>query len=208
MRTLFIFIFTVVAGSAFAQSSTEDFKKALMKTKDGAEIAYTSNKHSFTFNIVADSIKPLQNPGYLIVNNKVIQYILIGNSALLASDSTQEKQKQQLLGYMQYELEYIRGELKIDYQNLHNEWLDLNGKTFLLWYYDMPPNSDKKANVTKQINLSTMCFTHVLNMNTPFEMNDDLEKDKHMLTAIAETLKMNNFTIDFNELYKKLNGGG
>jgi len=195
----------------FAQSQPEDFKSALMEMKGGAEVVYSSDKHSFTLDIISNSIKPLDKPGYVNVDNKILQFVLIPNSALKDSPDT-AAQMAQLRGYSKYELDYIKNDLKLDYKNLKYEWLTINSKVFLLWYYDMPPDKTKvtpKAGNTisaaeKQINLSSMCFGEVLNLNTPFLNGDSFDEDKGLLLKVAQTLRQNDFKIDFNELYKKL----
>jgi hypothetical protein len=87
--------------------------------------------------------------------------------------------------------------------NVKYEWMDLNHKRFLLWYYDMP--AGKKNSVLKQLNLSTICFAHALNLNNPVTEGDKFEENKALLLKVAQTLKQNDFSLDFDELYKKLN---
>ena len=106
---------------------------------------------------------------------------------------------------MQYELEYAKNELKVDYTDLKFDWITINNKIYLLWYYDMPVGKKiKKGTVLKQINLSTLCFEHALNLNTPFEQQDSLETDKNFLLKVARTLKQNDFEINFDALYNEL----
>lgn len=204
MKFLSLFLLLLFSNKLFAQSSEEKFKSALMEKKDGAVVVYSSNRHSFTLDIISDNIKPLQ-PGYVSVNNKILQFVFVGNDALRQTENTEEQQKTQLLGYMQYELDYIKNELKIDYSGLTHDWVIINNKIYLLWYYDMPVGKEvEKGAILKQFNLSTLCFEHVLNLNTPFEQRDSLEADKNFLVKVAQTLKQNDFEIDFNALYNEL----
>lgn len=194
-----------------AQTAPEKFESALMEMKGGAEVVYSGDKHSFTLDIISNKIEPLDKAGYVIVDNKTLQFVLIPNSALKESQDT-AIQKAQLRGYSKYELDYAKNDLKLDYKNLKYEWLTINSKLFLLWYYDMPPNktktTPKEGNTIsvaeKQVNLSTLCFGEVLNLNTPFLEGDNFDEDKGLLLKVAQTLKQNDFKIDFNELYKKL----
>jgi hypothetical protein len=200
-----LILLLLISSKLFAQSSGEKFKSALMEKKDGAEVVYSSDKHSFTLDIISDNIKPLQQPGYVLVNNKTLQFVFIGNDALKQNENTEEQQKAQLLGYMQYELDYVKNEVKLNYTDLAHEWLTINNKIYLLWYYDMPLDmKSKKGGVLKQVNLSTLCFAHILNLNTPFEQGDSLVADTNFLTKVAQTLKQNDYEIDFNALYNEL----
>jgi len=208
--SILIFLLILSGIGVFAQSP-EKFESALMEMKGGAEVVYSSEKHSFTLDIISDKIEPLNKPGYVLVDNKTLQFVLIPNAALNNSPDT-VLQKSQLQAYTKYELDYIKNELKLNYQNLHYEWLFINNKVFLLWYYDMPPaktnaapkNGNTITVAEKQINLSSMCFGEVLNLNTPFLHSDSFDDDKALLVKVAQTLKQNDFKIDFNELYKKL----
>ena len=103
---------------------------------------------------------------------------------------------------MQYELNYDKNDLKLNYTNLTHDFIVMNDKLYLLWVFNMPAVN---TSVLKQINLSTLCFEHVLNLNTPFVKDDNFGDDKGLLLKVAQTLKQNDFKIDFNELYKKLN---
>jgi hypothetical protein len=176
-----------------------------MEKKGGAAVIYSSDKHSFTLDIISDNIKPLQQPGYVSVDNKILQFVFSVNDSFKQTANTEEEQKTRLLGYMQYELEYAKNELKVNYTELKFDWITINNKLYLLWYYDMPVGKKiKKGTVLKQINLSTLCFEHALNLNTPFEQQDSLETDKNFLLKVARTLKQNDFEIDFDALYNEL----
>jgi len=199
-----ISLLVLLSSKLFAQSANEKFEDELMEEKGGAKIVYSSDTHSFTFDVISNKIKP-QQTGYLLVDKKILQYVFIGNNALQQNEITEEQQKTQLLAYMQYELDYIKNDLKLNYTNLVHDWVVINNKIYLSWYYDMPENKKaKKGAVLKQCNLSTLCFAHVLNLNTPFEKDDSLDADKEFLTKIAQTLKLNDFKIDFGDLYKEL----
>jgi hypothetical protein len=202
-----VFLITVLFLSVTklcAQTTPEKFESALMEMKGGAEVVYSGDKHSFTLDLISDKIKPLEQPGYVDINNNVLQFVLIPNSQA-KEDADTAVEKSELSGYAKYELDYVKNEVKLDYQNLHYEWLTINNKVFLLWYYDMPEKMASKKNaIQKQVNLSTVCFHNVLNLNTPVEKEHKFEDSKALLVKVAKTLKQNDFKIDFNELYKKL----
>jgi len=175
----------------------------LLKKAGGAEIVYSSNEHSFTLNIVSNDIKPTDNPGYLSVNNKALQYDLADNDAQGKDESSKSEQKNLLIGYMKYKWDNIKNHLKLNVTGLAHNWVVINNKIHLLWYYNMPGNNNP---VIKQINLSTLCFGHVLNLNTSCKKDDNPDDDKELLLTIAQTLKQNNFKTDFAARYKELKG--
>jgi hypothetical protein len=189
-----------------AQAEGEDFKSAMFEKKGGAVVAYSSEKHSFTLDLLSNNIKPQPKAGMVTIDNKVLQFIFIRNSALKDS-AVASYQKAALLGYVDYELKYIKDELKMDYTNVVKDWIVINNKLFLFWQYDMPESmAKKKSSTQKQMNLSSLCFGHILNLNTPVLKEDSLDDDKALLTKVANTYTPNDFPTDFNELYKKLHG--
>jgi hypothetical protein len=204
--SILLTFFLAFALHSFAQDSVEHFKSALMPKKDGVEVVYSSDLHSLTLDVISDHIKPLDQPGYITVDKKIVQFVFIPNDALKTNDTTEATGKKLLLSYMQYELNYIKDELKLNIANVNYEWVDLNHKRYLLWYYDMP--AGKKNSVLKQLNLSTICFAHALNLNNPVTEGEKFDENKALLLKVAQTLKQNDFSLDFDELYKKLNGKG
>jgi hypothetical protein len=198
------FLCLLIASRVFSQSQ-ENFKSAMMEMKTGAEVIYTSDAHSFTFEIISDHIKPTEQPSFVIVDKKSLQFVCIPSGAGAKIATTDEDKKVQLLGYMQYELDYLKKDLKIEYANLKYDWITNNGVISLLWYYDMPEQmAAKKNGVQKQINMSTLCFSHVLNLSVPFLKDDSFNDDKGLLLKVTATLKQNDFKMDFNEEYKRL----
>jgi hypothetical protein len=204
-NSIFILVLLLTAVKLCAQTSAEKFKSALMEKKGGAVVVYSSDKHSFTLDLVSNNIKPQNKSGLVSMDNRVLQFILIPNETILADSVSEAYQKTALLGYMNYELDYIKNDLKMAYTNLVTEWAVINNKLSLSWRYDMPTEMIKdESSIRKQINLSSICFGHVLNLNTPFEKNDNLDDDKAFLAKVAKTYTPNNSAIDFNEFYKKL----
>ncbi|NHA04019.1 hypothetical protein G7092_09440 [Mucilaginibacter sp. HC2] len=208
MRASILLLLILCAGKLAAQTA-EQFKPALMETKYGAKIVYTSAGHSLTLDVVSAHIKPLDKSGVIEVDKKVLQYILIENSALSLTDTTVARQKAELLGYAQYELDYIKNEVKLEIADLQQSWVNINNKIYLLWYYRVPQNNKQvpepgSKRAVQQVNLSTLCFAHVLNLNSPVLEGEDFNDTKELLTKIAKTLKQNNSKIDLGALYNEL----
>jgi hypothetical protein len=84
----------------FAQDSVEHFKSALMPKKDGAEVVYSGDLHSLTLDVISDNVKPSDQPGYITVDKKILQFVFIPNDALKTDDTTEATGKKLLLSYM------------------------------------------------------------------------------------------------------------
>lgn len=204
MKKLVFVILFFCCGKLFAQDE-KDYTTALIPKKVGAEVIYSGSNYSVTLDVNYLNIKPLEEPGYLNVNNKILQLVFIGNKVLQVSDTSIVMQKTLLLSYEKYETDYVKDQLKIDTLKIEHKWIILNNKLFLLWCYDMPGKKTKES-VLQQLNLSTLCFAHALNLNTPVTAQDKFEDSENLLYTVAKTLHQNNFKLNFDEVYKKLNG--
>jgi hypothetical protein len=177
----------------FAQTSAETFKSIFFKTANGGQIVFSNSAKSITINIESRDIKSTDRPGSIIVGDKMLQYELVADTVLHVGTD----QKDNLLAFLKGRLSYAKHQLKQHYTNSGHDWVVINNKTYLVWYYDLP---GEYGSLLKQINLSTVCFSHILNL-TVFS-NDG---DKTLLTEIAQTLKQNDFKIDFDAQFKALN---
>lgn len=198
-RTLLL-LMLLGSSKLFAQSS-EKFTAALMQTKVGAKMVYTSDSHSVILDIVSKKIEPTAAANVVNVDSKPLQLVLLPNSALSTTDTTLERQKAELLGYVQYETNYVKNDVKLNISNITQKWFTINGKLFLFWTYDMP--ADNKS-VLQQINLSTLCFAHILNLNNPVTPGETAETNSSLLMDVAKTLQLSNAKTDLNNLYKQL----
>jgi hypothetical protein len=63
--------------------------------------------------------------------------------------------------------------------------------------------ADNKS-VLQQINLSSLCFAHVLNLNNPITPGETAETNSPLLMEVAKNLQLSNAKTDLNKLYKKL----
>lgn len=203
-QLILLIIFSLTNLMLYSQTTykAEDFKSALMQTKSGAIIVYTGQQHSFTIDIVG-KITPSEKPNFVTVDNKILQSSIIPFETKLDFEKlSEEAQKKNLLGYMDYEMNYIKEQLKSKNLNEKYEFITLNNKIFLFWSYDMPKSY--KA-VDKQCYLVTICFDQMLILNCPVDNGKTFIDIKDMLTNIGKTLKLNNNTIDLEKLYNELN---
>lgn len=193
MKVLGVAIFFLFFGQElFAQTSAENFRSIFFKKKNGGQIVFSGNIHSITIDIDSVEIKSTDKPSSIIVGNKMLQYELAADTVLYKSMDP----KDHLMAFLKNRLSYAKHQLKQHYTNAGHQWQLIDNKTWLVWYYDLP---GEYGSLLKQINLSTVCFSHILNI-TVFS-NDG---DKTLLTEIAQTLKQNDFTINFDKQFKAL----
>jgi hypothetical protein len=201
MKTPALLLLLILCSGKLLAQSVEKFEPALMEAKFGAKLIYTSETHSVTLDIVSKNIKTTDNPSLINVDEKPLQLVWLTNTALSTIDTTQTRRKAELLGYVDYEVKYAKDELKLKISDVQTAFVNINSKFFIFWSYNMPP--DNKS-VLKQINLTTLCFAHILNLNNPVTVGQTVETNKKLLFDVANTIKLNNYKINLSDMYKKL----
>ncbi len=201
MKTRALLLLLMLCSGKLLAQSVEKFEPALMEAKFGAKLIYTSETHSVTLDIVSKNIKTTNSPSVINVDEKPLQFVWLPNVALSTTDTTETRQKAELLGYVDYEVKYVKDEVKLKISDVETTFVTINGKLFIFWSYNMPP--DNKS-VLKQINLTTLCFAHILNLNNPVTAGQRVETNKKLLFDVANTVKLNNYKMDLADMYKKL----
>jgi hypothetical protein len=206
--TLLLFCLTNLFSFSQTEYKAEEFQAALMATKKGAMVIYNGQKHSFSIDIVGDSVKPSEQPNFIIVDNKILQASIIPFQSKLDFEKlSEDDQKQNLLAHKVYEMNYIKTELKQSVAMEKYEFFTFNNKVFLFWYYDVKGNEQ----IDKQCYLTAICFDQMLILNCPVTKgkqsfyNATFKDIKELLTNIGKTFKQNNHTIDLEKLYNDLN---
>lgn len=197
----YLILFALLLCAFQLKAQQETFEPALMPAKFGAKLVYTSDKHSFTLDIVSKNLKPDAGLNMIQVDGKIIQFNIIPQKADDDKVITAEQEKTFLTGYVDYELKYVKNELKLDIKNVEQHFFDINGKPVIVWFYDMPANY---KTVSKQLNVSSIHFGQVLTLNSPIESGTDIKAYKETLVRIAGTIKESNSAVDLNKLYEEL----
>jgi hypothetical protein len=199
---------TLVSGffcsiGAHAQTSDlQDEHARLLAGKKRSLIAYAGNGHSFTLEIGAHTAKPSDIPGFITIDKQIVQSTLVPVAKTEDLHAlTPAKEKAILLDYMNYELRYYRKKLNQRYTHLQTEWVELHGRLFLVWYFDLPENYKV---VSKQVYASTLFYDQVMDLNAPVFKTDDWGKARGMLMRLAGTMKTFDKPLDLEALRKKL----
>ena len=177
-------------------------RATLLVGKHRSLIAYAGADHSFTIETGASAAKPSDIPGFITVDKQIIQSTLVpaANADGLAARTT-DKEKELLLKYMNYELEYYRKKLKQHYSHLQTEWVSLHGRLFLVWYFDMPENYKL---VSRQVYASTLFYGQVMDLNAPVFKYSDWGTARSLILRLAGTMKTYDRRLDLDALRKKL----
>lgn len=180
----------------------EDVHARLLQGKRRSVIAYAGENHSFTMDVPYKSAKPSDVPGFITIDKQIIQATLVpADKSLNRKPSAPSQEKDLLLKYMNYELSYYKKKLKQNYSQLQTEWITLQGRLFLVWYFNMPENYKL---VSRQVYVSTLFYDQVMDLNAPVFKADDWGKARAILIRLAGSMKTFDKQLDLEGLQKKL----
>ena len=180
----------------------DEVHASLITGKKKAMIAYTGKEASFTMDVNAKTTKNSDIPGFITVEDQIVQATLVPSQPPIdASTMTTAQEKETLTKYMNYELGYYKKKLKQNYTELQTEWITIKDKLFLVWYFDMP--KDYKL-VSRQLYFSTLVSNQVLDLNAPVFKTDQFSHARATLTHLVNTLNIYNKSLDMEALKKDL----
>jgi hypothetical protein len=184
------------------QNTPEDEHARLLTGKKRSLIAYAGAAHSFTLETTAHSVKPSDVPGFITIDKQIVQATVVPVAKNIdLSGLTPSRERDILLKYMDYELDYYKKKLKQHYSHLQTEWMTLQGRLFLVWYFDMPENYKL---VSRQVYVSTLFFDQVMDLNAPVFKTGDWGNARELLVRLARTMKTFDKRLDLEALGKKL----
>src|SRR5882757_2411327 len=189
MNPIHLLILLLAGIPAFCQKNApdEDIHATLLAGKKRSLIVYAGPTHSFTMETASKMAKPSDIPGFITIDGQVLQSTLVPASPSVdLKNLTSAREKEILIKYMNYELDYYKKKLRQHYSQLQTEWVTIKGRLFLVWYFDMP--KDYKL-VSRQVYLSTLFFDHVLDLNAPVFKMDHFDRAKGTLIKLAGSLK-------------------
>jgi len=188
-RHLITAIFAFVSVIVMAQQKPESFKKEYIKTANGLTIKFTGFEHQFFLTVNSEKTE-IKSKDYLKADGKVLQNMIIPFPQKINYESLSvESQKENLLAYYKYEMNYLKKQLGQDSLNEEYEFLTLNNKLFLYWHYEMP---DSGKNVYHQCYLVTACFDNILVLNSPVDFSQKISSIKDFLMNTGATLLEDN----------------
>ena len=191
--------------NAFSQQTApaEDEHASLLTGKTRSLIAYAGKDHSFTLEVQGRAAKPSDVPGFITIDRQILQSTLVPVDPSIDLTHKGPAHEQDILTrYMNSELVYYKKKLHQHYSSLQTEWVTLQNRLFLVWYFDMPKNEKL---ITRQIYVSTLFFDQIMDLNAPVFHIEDAEKAKAILLRLAGSMKTYDKHLDLAVLGKKLN---
>jgi hypothetical protein len=207
MKLFFPVILVTACFGAFGQQTppAEDVHASLLLGKKRSLIAYAGQDHSFTLEVKAHTVKLSDVPGFVTIDQQIVQSTLVPvDPSFDLTHNSPAREQEILTRYMNFELAYYKKKLHQSYSNLQTDWVTLQNKIFLVWYFDMPKNNKL---ISRQIYVSTLFFDQVMDLNAPVFHAGDSEKAKAILLRLAGTMKTYDKHLDLVALGKKLNKG-
>jgi len=204
MKISLVAVMTLISFLAFGQYKAEKFQAALLDAKYGALLLYNGQTNSFSLRIESKSVEPTDKANFLKIDNVLIQSSITPFTQKLDFNNLDNPTKKKYLtAWKAYEKEWVEEQLKIKLTE-KEEFIEISGRPFLFWTYDMP-KSENKNSVDKQVYLVTICFDQLLILNGPVEKSTKEEVIQDKLMTIAKTLTLNpNQTQDIDKLYYEL----
>ncbi len=203
MRTKSAILLMLVVSCAFAQPAkqVEEFNGYLMQTKKGALFVFNGSSHAFSIEVISNKLKPTNDQLALLIDNIIFRPFVLPYRTVTEFDKMpDQRQKELLQNYINYEFDFFKNDQKQDISNLSYEWLTLNDKLFIYWIYDMPKSNKM---VEKQMYVTTICFDNVLTLNMPLQSKSkSLEFHKGLLIDISRSYKAYNTVVDLDKMYE------
>jgi len=190
--------------SVAAQPNTpaEDEHARLLTGKRRSLIVYAGADHSFTLEPPAHLAKPSDVPGFITIDKQIVQATVIpGDKNTDLRGMTPDRERELLLKFMNDELDYYRKKLRQRYSHLQTEWVTLQGRQFLVWYFETPKNEKL---ISRQVYVSTLFFGRVVDLNAPIFKTDDWGRARGILMRLAGTMKIYDKQLDLPALSRKL----
>lgn len=202
-RYLLVFL-TLVSLLANGQYKAEEFEAALLEANYGALLVYNGQTNSFSVKFVAASVRPTEQANFVLVDNTLIQSSILPFTEDIDFIHLDAEGKKKYLTYWKaYEKKWVEEQMNLTLTE-KEEFLDIAGKPFLYWSYDMP-KSKKKGSVTKQVYLVTICFDQIFLLSGPVVKDSKEETMRAKVLSIAETLTLfPNQVQDLQKLYDEL----
>jgi hypothetical protein len=202
MRFRYTLTLLAIAFGAVAQTTPADNVHAsLLAGKKKSLIAYAGPNHSFTLE-ATPTAKLSDVPGFITINKQILQSTLVPiDKSINLNNLTPAREQDILTGYMNFELSYYKKKLHQNYSNLTTQWITLQNRIFLVWYFDVP--QDQKL-ISHQIYVSTIFYDQIMDLNAPVFQPGDVGKAKALLLRLAGTIKTYDTHLDLKALQKKL----
>ena len=179
-------------GTSQVSFSNVKFNLKYNVKKTGTDLVCTGSSFLFKFQLTTKSVERTNN--FIHVDSQLIQIIplKVNGSKKSLNNLNILEQKKLLTDYSKYELNYFINELKIEVINPNNQWVDVNSKNWLVWYFrigSLPIEVDKKTEI--QLFASTIAGGKILIINAPIQFGGDFNKVALIVNQMMKSLIIN-----------------
>lgn len=196
MRIVLLIIITglFVTNNVKGQTSfsTVESKLSLSKTNNLTELICSSPTMLIKFKLKHKlTIMPQKN--LLSINGQIIQVTPLKINGYKNDVDLQNinNQKKLLEAYSEYELDYLKNDLRTELINLNNQWVIIKSKGWFIWYFrvgKVPIHADKQIKI--QLFTSTIIGDNILTINAPMFTDGDFTKAGLIINEMMETLSI------------------
>ena len=139
------------------------------------------------------TVTMMQNKNFVKIDSQLIQITPLQVGGYEKSPGTLDtaQQRQFLENYAQYELDYMKNELKVEIINLNSQWVISKSRGWFIWYF-RPKLSLPELNKQTEIQLfaSTILGDKILTINAPMQTGDNFGKAAYIVNDLMESLKI------------------
>lgn len=195
--SLFYFVIIFSYGQDFPP---ERFSSRFVLNNSYGELIYCGQNKHFTVEFVGKKFEEVEaeegyrfktNQNFIAVDRTIIQSTIvpIPNHSNENGSIAVEKI---LEGYLLYELNHIRKELKVNISDALMMPGNLASRKYVLWKYKLQDNvnSNDGETVKGQIHLSTICFNQILTLAIPITDFKNENKHRRKLVSLSRGISM------------------
>jgi hypothetical protein len=183
-------LITLFLNSVTGQISFLNFDSKLKAVAGVNGTALSCTGKSFSIEFRLKNKKVPVDGNFAFVDSQAIQITPLSIKGLKKETAklTNAEQKQLLIAYAKYELDYFT-ELKIEVIDPHNQWVAIKNRYWFMWYFRVgkqPVEMETKASV--QLFASTIVSGKVLTINAPIFEGGDFSKAGQIVNEMMESL--------------------
>jgi hypothetical protein len=188
--SLLIILIGLFAGNVKGQISFSPIDSKLQTLKSNSELTCSSSKMIVKFPMKRE-VTILSQNNLIKVDNQTIQIMSLKFDGYNKNTNGKNlnNQKQLLISYSKYELEYFKNNLGVEVINPNNQWVVTKSKGWFIWYFKVgkfPTQVDNKTEI--QLFATTVIGDKILIINTPIMTGGDFLKAALIVNEMMEAL--------------------
>lgn len=171
------------------------------RNREGRFMAYNFPHSHFTVRVEGENVTPAKRPYVFFVDNRALQLVTV-DLRDVNSFSSCKNQTDSLRAHQKYELKYLEGILSQPLTLSGDEILAKDGKTFLFWHFDTPPEMNVQLGL--HVYVTMIIGDKLLMLNTAGTKVEQLDELKRWITKFAFTVEVYPHTINIAKLMNEI----